>query len=286
MTNKKYKYIFIDFDDTIVRTLTGNTFPKGVWDMQIQFRLLDAISKVKPEYIFIVSNQGGIPTYVTEEQIQIKMTYVCSAIESYLGNDIKCHYTYCASMDKNDNNRKPNTGMLDTMCSVFKISQCDDNKKNMCMIGDASGKKNQFSNSDFKCAKNFGIDYYDVEDFIRMCQESYDQHFINIYTEKAKNYTDKITEDIKGKEFTEEESILIDIKYECYNNAFINGWMDVVEFVDRYDETINDILMRIYEENEIISTKYTETIENYIKEGYNKGKQEASEYYEIPIDND
>ena len=30
MTNKKYKYIFIDFDDTIVRTLTGNTFPKGV----------------------------------------------------------------------------------------------------------------------------------------------------------------------------------------------------------------------------------------------------------------
>ena len=69
MTNKKYKYVFIDFDDTIVRTLTGNTFPKGVWDMQIQFRLLDAISKVKPEYIFIVSNQGGIPTYVTEEQI-------------------------------------------------------------------------------------------------------------------------------------------------------------------------------------------------------------------------
>ena len=144
MTNKKYKYIFIDFDDTIVRTLTGNTFPKGVWDMQIQFRLLDAISKVKPEYIFIVSNQGGIPTYVTEEQIQIKMTYVCSAIESYLGNDIKCNYTYCASMDKNDNNRKPNTGMLDIMCAAFKISQCADNKKNMCMIGDASGKKNQF----------------------------------------------------------------------------------------------------------------------------------------------
>ena len=35
MTNKKYKYVFIDFDDTIVRTLTGNTFPKGIWDMQI-----------------------------------------------------------------------------------------------------------------------------------------------------------------------------------------------------------------------------------------------------------
>lgn len=285
MTNKKYKYVFIDFDDTIVRTLTGNTFPKGVWDMQIQFRLLDAISKVKPEYIFIVSNQGGIPTYVTEEQIQIKMTYVCLAIESYIGNNVKCHYTYCASMDKNDNNRKPNTGMLDTMCSAFKVSQCADNKKNMCMIGDASGKKNQFSNSDFKCAKNFGIDYYDVEDFIRMCQESYDQYFINIYVEKAKKYANKIIEGVKDKKLTEEENILNDIKYECYYNAFINGWISIVEFVDRYDDTVNDMLMRVYE-NEIISKEHTETIENYIKEGYNKGKKEASEYYEIPIDND
>ena len=285
MTNKQYKYVFVDFDDTIVRTLTGNVFPKGIWDMQIQFRLLDAISKVQPEYIFIVSNQGGIPTYVTEEQIQIKMTYVCSAIESYLGNDVKCHYTYCASMDKNDNNRKPNTGMLDTMCSAFKVSQCADNKKNMCMIGDASGKKNQFSNSDIKRAKNFGIDYYDVEDFIRMCKENYDQYFINIYTEKAKKYSDKIIESVKDKELTEEENILNNIKYECYYNAFINGWMDVVEFVDRYNETLNDMLMRVYE-NEIISKEHTETIENYIKEGYNKGKQEASDYYEIPIDND
>ena len=285
MTNKKYKYVFIDFDDTIVRTLTGNTFPKGIWDMQIQFRLLDAISKVKPEYIFIVSNQGGIPTYVTEEQIQIKMTYVCLAIESYIGNNVKCHYTYCASMDKNDNNRKPNTGMLDTMCSAFKVSQCADNKKNMCMIGDASGKKNQFSNSDFKCAKNFGIDYYDVEDFIRMCQESYDQYFINIYVEKAKKYANKIIEGVKDKKLTEEENILNDIKYECYYNAFINGWISIVEFVDRYDDTVNDMLMRVYE-NEIISKEHTETIENYIKEGYNKGKKEASEYYEIPIDND
>ena len=253
--------------------------------MPALFGCIDTICFGLPAFIFIVSNQGGIPTYVTEEQIQIKMTYVCSAIESYLGNDIKCHYTYCASMDKNDNNRKPNTGMLDTMCSAFKISQCTDNKKNMCMIGDASGKKNQFSNSDIKCAKNFGIDYYDVEDFIRMCKESYDQYFINIYTEKAKKYSDKIIEDTKNKELTEEETILVNIEYECYNNAFINGWMDVVEFVDRYNETLNDMLMRVYE-NEIISKEHTETIENYIKEGYNKGKQEASEYYEIPIDND
>lgn len=35
------------------------------------------------------------------------------------------------------------------------------------MIGDASGKKGQFSDSDLKCAENFGIDYMDVGDFLQ-----------------------------------------------------------------------------------------------------------------------
>ena len=34
------------------------------------------------------------------------------------------------------------------------------------MIGDDSGKPGDFSDSDKKCAENFGIDYIDVEDFI------------------------------------------------------------------------------------------------------------------------
>lgn len=35
------------------------------------------------------------------------------------------------------------------------------------MIGDASGKPNQFSDSDKKTAENFGCDYMDVEDFVK-----------------------------------------------------------------------------------------------------------------------
>ena len=36
------------------------------------------------------------------------------------------------------------------------------------MIGDASGKEGQFSDTDKKTADNFGIDYMDVDDFINM----------------------------------------------------------------------------------------------------------------------
>lgn len=34
------------------------------------------------------------------------------------------------------------------------------------MIGDASGKEGQFSDSDKKTAENFGIDYIDVNDLV------------------------------------------------------------------------------------------------------------------------
>ena len=41
-------------------------------------------------------------------------------------------------------------------------------KDKILMIGDASGKKGDFSDSDKKCAENFGIDYIDVKDFLEL----------------------------------------------------------------------------------------------------------------------
>ena len=48
------------------------------------------------------------------------------------------------------------------------------------MIGDASGKEGQFSDSDKRSAENFGIDYMDVEDFI----EESDKEVIGSLKEK------------------------------------------------------------------------------------------------------
>ena len=41
-------------------------------------------------------------------------------------------------------------------------------KEKSIMIGDASGKEGQFSDSDKKTAENFGIDYMDVNDFVKI----------------------------------------------------------------------------------------------------------------------
>ena len=44
----------------------------------------------------------------------------------------------------------------------------ENDKSQMIMIGDFSGKPGDFSDSDKKCAENFGIDYIDVEDLLKL----------------------------------------------------------------------------------------------------------------------
>lgn len=48
------------------------------------------------------------------------------------------------------------------------LGQSEFDKEKALMIGDASGKPGQFSDSDKKTAENFGIDYMDVEDFLKL----------------------------------------------------------------------------------------------------------------------
>lgn len=166
---KKYKVLFADLDGTLIDTISGDTFPKGIWDMRIRFDVLDAIKKLKPLCVLIVTNQGGIESgFVNRRDFEFKMEYIVRSIKEYVG----CYteYSYCESNDKANHYRKPNIGMLESMlrkCQL-RLFRPDNLTKDDClMIGDASGKEGQFSDSDKKTAENFGIDYMDVEDFVK-----------------------------------------------------------------------------------------------------------------------
>ena len=166
---KKYKVLFADLDGTLIDTVSGDTFPKGIWDMRFRFDVLDAIKELEPQCVVIVTNQGGIEKgFVNRCHFEFKMEYVIRSIKEY----VECctEYSYCESNDKANHYRKPNTGMLERMMTrISKLLFCLDNltKDDCLMIGDASGKEGQFSDSDKKTAENFGIDYLDVEDFIK-----------------------------------------------------------------------------------------------------------------------
>ena len=162
---KEYKVIFCDLDGTLIETISGETFPKGIWDMKIKFEVLDAIKKLNPEYILIVSNQGGIESgFVDDDNFRAKSGYVAGAIREYC--DYKCYAMYCLTNDKSNPYRKPNTKMLEDLLERYVGDDFNHIKPKSLMIGDASGKEGQFSDSDKKTAENFGIDYMDVNDFV------------------------------------------------------------------------------------------------------------------------
>ena len=162
------KVLFCDLDGTLIETITGETFPKGIWDMRIRFEILDKIKEIKPKCLLIVSNQGGIENgFVNRRNFEFKMEYLCRSIKEYTG--IEVEYSYCVKNDPTCKYRKPSTGMLDSL--MYKminrgIIENEIETDKMLMIGDASGKEGQFSDSDKKTAENFCIDYMDVNDFI------------------------------------------------------------------------------------------------------------------------
>ena len=163
---KEYKVIFCDLDGTLIDTISGETFPKGIWDMKIKFDVLDAIKKLNPECILIVSNQGGIESgFVDAHDFRAKSEYITRAIREYCG--CECYAMYCETNDKSDPYRKPNVGMLEGLLESYVGDDFDYIKQKSLMIGDASGKEGQFSDSDKKTAENFGIDYMDVNDFVK-----------------------------------------------------------------------------------------------------------------------
>lgn len=164
---KKYKVIFADLDGTLIDTISGKTFPKGIWDMKIKFDVLDKIKEIKPLCLLIVNNQGGIEKgFVNKRNFEFKMEYLCRSIKEYTG--IEVEYNYCENNNPECEYRKPNIGIIDSL--IFRLMvrgiEIDTLKNNTLMIGDASGKKGQFSDSDKKCAENAGFDYMDVEDFV------------------------------------------------------------------------------------------------------------------------
>lgn len=164
---KKYKVIFADLDGTLIDTISGKVFPKGIWDMRIKFDVLDKIKELSPAYILIVSNQGGIEKgFVNGENFKHKSEYIARSVQEYCG--CKTYAMYCTYNDKDDPYRKPNIGMLEFLCEKYIGDDFDFIKTQSLMIGDASGKEGQFSDSDKKCAENFGIDYMDVDDFMSL----------------------------------------------------------------------------------------------------------------------
>ena len=167
------RILFADLDGTLIQTASGKTFAEDCTDFRIRKDVLDKIKTMTGlEYLAIVTNQGGVPQFISQHDVEVKIKSIVEFIRSYFAQHpfspdddvLKISAEYCASTEKDHPCRKPNTGMLENFKKYSGLDVID--KSVMLMIGDASGKEGQFSDSDKKCAENFGIDYLDVEDFL------------------------------------------------------------------------------------------------------------------------
>lgn len=256
---KEYKILFCDLDGTLIKTKTQSTFPKGVWDMEIRFDVLDAIKLLNPKYILIVSNQGGISKgFVNEENFINKMEYLVSAISEYTGVK-NVYYEYCSNNDKNNQRRKPNTLMLDSLMLKVGgfIHKSDDHKSKTLMIGDASGLPGQFSDSDKKTAENFNIDYMDVETFIsgkKNLKHSQKVVSYNQEVEKYKNILEKYMYYLHQLKYLEGETYFGDAE-----SSFHEDKMEqTLYLINTYKDQLMDIEEKIHEMKKEIKTAQRE----------------------------
>ncbi len=168
MDYKNKKVLFIDLDSTLIKTISDKTFPEDISDFRVQIPVLDKIIEKMPNLMmfFIVSNQGGLKTVIDKRLFDAKIWAVESicngCLITRLNGFLYSDSLYCCSMDKDNPYRKPNIGMLEQLYNQYKVESKDE----CIMIGDASGKPGDFSDSDKKCAENFDIDYIDVRDFL------------------------------------------------------------------------------------------------------------------------
>lgn len=172
------KVIFSDLDGTLIETLSGQTFQQGAWDVKLK---LDVWAKIKELFSYegtkvlgIVTNQGGIETGRVKEGSWVKKAgWVTESMKEYLGPDWIVICEYCSSHDDHHPERKPNIGMLQNILSYLQnhhgYREWNSMDKGDCiMIGDASGKLGDWSDSDLRTANNFGCEYVDVRDLLKM----------------------------------------------------------------------------------------------------------------------
>lgn len=69
------KVLFIDLDGTLIKTISGKTFPEDITDFRIQLPVLNKIVEKLPNLkkFFIVTNQGGLKSDFEQYNFRAKL---------------------------------------------------------------------------------------------------------------------------------------------------------------------------------------------------------------------
>jgi bifunctional polynucleotide phosphatase/kinase len=146
--------ISFDLDYTLIKTKSGNVFPKDNSDWLILYPevkpKLKELSTNKHNIIVIFSNQKGVKD---ETDFMIKINNIHKLLE--------IDFIFIAALE-DDIFRKPRNGMFRYLKKELNVKI---NKKNSFYVGDMAGRENDKYDTDFKFAHNIGVQFYTPEEF-------------------------------------------------------------------------------------------------------------------------
>lgn len=220
-------YACFDFDGTLVNSKSGGKFIKNKDDWKFCFdNVKDIIRKYdsKNYHIVIFTNQAGIKMVGIENWKDI-ITDVITKI----GIDIDVFVAM-----KYDLYRKP----FPTMWERFIGNKTFNKKSFYC--GDACGRENDFSDSDFKFALNCYLNFSTPEEIFKASTEI--PHFIQPRLLNVLDFTKYYkTNANKYFEMNEKEILVLVGNYACGKTHFVNKYLPSKKYT-RIDSTLSEII--------------------------------------------
>ncbi len=169
--NKKYSIAGFDLDYTIIKTKSGNVFPKNKNDWQflngeIKNKLIE-LSKNSNFLIVIFSNQKGLEKHgMTVNDFQDKINNIKKQLD--------INFILMAAL-KDDIYRKPRIEMWNYLKNILKINI---DKTKSFYVGDMAGRSNDKFDTDIKFALNLKIKFMTPE-----------QYFLDVTKKESFNLT-------------------------------------------------------------------------------------------------
>lgn len=214
------KILGLDLDGTLIKNESGKPFPVNAddWFFPYSIDLLVEYS-IKGYKIVIFTNQKGIfqgKGNLNFDDFKNRCNQITSILES------KGLYVYILGSTQDDFYRKPCSGMWNYMKDHLNNS-VKINKSESIFVGDAAGRKGDFSDSDIKFAINIGAKFMTPEEFF----EKSDKFPFNTLVKNLKGLNpvpyldefDKKERDSIHKENQATLSELVDIFNDNINNV-------------------------------------------------------------------
>jgi bifunctional polynucleotide phosphatase/kinase len=151
----KYILTSFDLDNTIIKTKSGNVYPKNIYDWEL---LNDNIKPILQK--LYENNNNIIVIFSNQKNLRVSKRDYMKKINK-IRKELGINFIFMAALE-DDIYRKPNIGMYKYLKKKLNIKF---DKKRSFFVGDMAGRKTDKTDFDIKFALNAKINFMTPEEY-------------------------------------------------------------------------------------------------------------------------